>query len=490
MARPQMRLAMLLVLLVFMTGCIFSNTPEWGTGDGQLKVDVEDGKAKIQSKLGEGYDGEVGLIECKNSTFKITGMLISSVVYEEHPDAGGIDSAMGAAVIIDTMTWSTAESVKEGTAGRVPIKEWSSPINPTPEGGSNEIDTNADNWEVIGIIPSSENIANGLNVLDHWHQPIQLTGYIVDENGFGTVNSENCDLEEQGHAMVVTNIRAEEGTVSLTGNSDDEYMLGDTDIFGRVSFILFFIVVGLGGGLGLYSVSTMVIRTGAKATAETLLGREGFAKAVQMKKDLRSSKKDGILSADERASQVKKSNPPPMKKSKEESAISGFSLDNILSSADSEEVKGSFDGGSVMVTSEAAEMSQKSVVETAPVIENTPMPSANVVTSMPPSNVVTSMPSSNVATSMPPSNVVTSMPEPVAKRGHFSASMSSSNLAPQQSGPAAPEKPVKRRAVKKRSITSAPMPVAEPEPEPAPAPKNQNKAASVSDDEEFSDFSF
>ena len=488
MARPQMRLAMLLVLLVFMTGCIYSTTPEWGTGDGQLKVEVKDGKADIQSKLGEGFDSEVDLIECKNSTFKITGMLISSVVYEEHPDAGGLDSAMGAAVIIDTMTWSAAESVKEGTAGRVPIKDWSSPINPAPEGGSNEIETNADNWEVIGIIPASKFIANGLNVLDHWHQPIELTGYIVNENGFGTVNSENCDLEEQGHAMVVTKIRAEEGIVSFDGDSDDEYLLGDTDIFGRVSFILFFIIVGLGGGLGLYSVSTMVIRTGAKATAETLLGREGFAKAVQMKKDLKSSKKDGIVSAEERASQMKKSNPPPMKKSKEEGVIPGFSLDNILASADSEEVKSAFDGGSVMVTSEAQEMSQNTVVETASAIDNTSIPPSNVVTSMPPSNVVTSMPPSNVATSMPPSNVVNSMPDPVARKGHFSASMSSSNLAPQQSRPDASEKPVKRRSVKKRSIKSAP--VSEPEPEPEPEPKNQNKAASVSDNEEFSDFSF
>ena len=481
MARPHVRLAMMLVLSMMMAGCVYSSTPEWGTGDGQLKVNVEEGKANIKSNLGEGYDAEVDLIECKNSTFKITGMLITSVIYEEHPDAGGIDSAMGAAVIIDTMTWSAAESVKEGTAGRVPIKEWSSPINPTPEGGSNEIDTNADNWEVIGIIPSSENIANGLNVLDHWHQPIQLTGYIVDENGYGTVNSENCDLEEQGHAMVVTKIRAEEGTVSINGDSNDEYLLGDTDIFGRVSFILFFIVVGLGGGLGLYSVSTMVIRTGAKATAETLLGREGFAKAVQMKKDLKSSKKDGIVSAGERAVKMNKSNPPPMKKSKEESVIPGFSLDNILASVDSEEVTSSFDSGSVMVTSEAEEMPQKSVVESAPVIDNTPMPSANVVTSMPPANVATSMPSANV---------VTSMPEPVAKRGHFSASMSSSNIAPQQSRPAAPEKPVKRRAAKKRSVKSAPVPAPVPEPEPAPTPKNQNKTASVSDDEEFSDFSF
>ena len=462
MARPQMRLAMLLVLLMFMAGCIFSDTPEWGTDDGQLKVEIDDGKAKIQSKLGGGFDEDIPLVECRNSTFKVTGLLITSMIYDTHNDDDSIESAMGAAVIIDTMSWSDAESVKEGTAGRVPIKDWTSPIAPSPGGGSKEITTNADTWEVIGIIPASENIADGLNVLDHWHQPIELTGYILYDSGLEIVEPDSCELEGQGHAMVVTNIRTEEGIVSMDGESDDEYMLGDTDIFGGFTFILFFIVVGIGGGVTLFLVSTMIIRTGAKATAETLLGQEGFAKAVQMKADLKSSKKDRLESAEERAAKVKKDNPPPKKSSEEDVAIPGFSLDNILSSSDSDDAKGSFGkGSSVVVTSKAMEMATQSVTNTAPTaINNTPIPS---------------------------SNVVSSIPEPAAKKGHFSSSMASSNLPPQQSkavAPDRPDKPVKRRSVKKRAVKSAP------ENEPEPEPVVENKSASVSDDEDFSDFSF
>jgi len=462
MARPQMRLAMLLVLLMFMAGCIFSDTPEWGTDDGQLKVEIDDGKAKIQSKLGGGFDEDIPLVECRNSTFKVTGLLITSMIYDTHNDDDSIESAMGAAVIIDTMSWSDAESVKEGTAGRVPIKDWTSPIAPSPGGGSKEITTNADTWEVIGIIPASENIADGLNVLDHWHQPIELTGYILDWRLMADTEPDSCELEDQGHAMVVTNIRTEEGIVSIDGESDDEYMLGDTDIFGRFSFILFFIVVGIGGGVTLFLVSTMIIRTGAKATAETLLGQEGFAKAVQMKADLKSSKKDRLESAEERAAKVKKDNPPPKKSLEEDVAIPGFSLDNILSSSDSDDAKGSFGkGSSVVVTSKAMEMATQSVTNTAPTaINNTPIPS---------------------------SNVVSSIPEPAAKKGHFSSSMASSNLPPQQSkavAPDRPDKPVKRRSVKKRAVKSAP------ENEPEPEPVVENKSASVSDDEDFSDFSF
>ena len=84
--------------------------------------------------------------------------------------------------------------------------------------------------------------------------------------------------------MIVTSIKTSEGVVSLDGEHDDEYSLGDTDIFGGWTFVLFFLIFGVGGGVGLYIVSTMVVRQGARATAEALLGREGFAKSVQMKK--------------------------------------------------------------------------------------------------------------------------------------------------------------------------------------------------------------
>jgi hypothetical protein len=582
MARPQAPLAMLLVLLMLMAGCIYSDTPEWGTGEGQIKVvidtdagfneghiDVNDapvyseeqtenggdvlahikmksgysqswdsidvrieangtehdcvelaeadaeglkctysyadgdqywdiseeltiseganadlvprdedgeyilglidfivsvpestgGKIRVQSKLGSGFSEDIPVTACHSGVaFKVTGLLITSMIYETHNEDDSIESAMGAAVIIDTMSWSDAESVKEGTAGRVPIKDWTSPINPAPAGGSNELKTNAETWEIIGIIPASENIADGLNVLEHWHQPIELTGYILEEggSGLGAVDTDTCELEDQGHAMVVTNIRTEEGIVSFDGESDDEYMLGDTDVFGRFSFIFFFIAFGIGGGVGLFLVSTMIIRTGAKATAETLLGREGFAKAVQMKMDLKSSKKEGFERAEDRAAKGRENNPPPKEDSAEDVTIPGFSLDNILASGDREGVRGSFsESSSVVITSEAKEMSAKSVANTTTAVTNNAPVSS--------------------------SNVTSSLPEPAAKKEHFSSSMASSNLPPQQSKTSTPNKPIKRRSVKKRAVKSA----VKNEPEPVV----ENKSASVSDDDDFSDFS-
>ena len=460
MAHRQTRLVMLLVLSMLMAGCIYNDTPEWGTGDGQVYVEIDGDSAEIESKMGKGYEETLPLVGCGEGKLKISGMLISSQLYSEHPNYDNVKSAMGAAVIINAdLTWSEAESVEEGKAGRVSIKDWTDPLQPSEAVGSKLTD-NEEEWEVIGIIPASENIADGLNVLEHWHQPIELTGYALSGNELGNVASETCGLEGQGHGMVVTNIKTEQGVVSIDGEDDDEYSLGDTDIFGGWTFILFFLIVGVGGGVGLFILSTMVIRQGARATAEALLGREGFAKAVQMKKDLRKSKKDGLESPADRAAKQRKSSPPPKKKPKQEDvAISGFSLDSVLQSDTDDDGPKTFGGGnSVVVTNEAKDMdSSAPVVTSIPEISNSPMPSAGVVSSQ---------------------------PEP-AKRGHFSASMSrSSATQPTKAAePTQASKPVRRRAVKKRASQ-----VTEPEPEPEPVV--ENKRASVADDEEFSDFSF
>ena len=458
MARREMRLGMALVLLMFLSGCIYSSTPEWGTGDGQVYVEIDGDSVKIESDMGkESYEETIQFTECEEAKLKITGMLISSQVYTEHPTQDEIKSAMGAAVIIHRMSWSAAESIEEGTAGRISIDGWSDPLSPSEGVGSK---LKSDGWEVVGIIPASENIADGLNVLEHWHQPIELTGHVLEEESPGGEFTESCKFDGEKLAMVVTNIKTEQGVVSLDGEDDDEYSLGDTDIFGGWTFILFFLIVGVGGGIGLFIVSTMVIRQGARATAEALLGREGFAKALQMKKDLKKSKKDGLESPADRAARQKKSSPPPKKKSKEEDvAIPGFSLDSVLQSSSSEDGPKNFgEGGSVVVTSEAKEMqSQEPVTSSIPEISNSPMPSAGVVSSQ---------------------------PEP-ERRGHFSATMSrSSATQPTRAAqPTQASKPVKRRAVKKRASQNV-------EPEPEPQQPVENKRASVADDDEFSDFSF
>ena len=456
MARTRTRLGMALVLLMFMAGCIYNDTPEWGTGDGQVHVDINGDSAVVKSKMGGGFEENLSIVGCGESEMKVTGMLISSEIYSEHPDLSDVQSAMGAAVIIHKMTWSSAEAVEEGKAGRISLKDWSAPLNPSEAVGS-KLSDNENDWEVIGIIPASENVADGLNILQHWHEAIELKGYVLDGNGLGGVSSETCDLEGQGHGMIVTSIKTEQGVVSLKGGHDDEYSLGDTDIFGGWTFILFFLVVGVGGGVGLFIFSTMVVRQGAKATAEALMGREGFAKSVQMKKDLKRSKKEGLESATDRAKKAAKSSPPPKKQKEKDVAIPGFSLDSVLQSGGSDDGPKTFGGGnSVVVTSEAKNMEESQPVSSSvPDISSAPMPSAGVVSTQP-------------------------QPE---RREHFSSSMSRATQPTRAAEPTKAAKPVKRRSVKKRAARTT-------EPEPEPQPRVENKRASIADDEEFSDFSF
>ena len=452
MARLRARIGISIFLLMFLSGCVYSTTPEWGTGSGQVSVELNENSmtADIQSNLGDGYDETVFITGCENSSFTVKGLLISSQIYSDHSDSSTIDSAIGAAIILHEMSWSEATSIEEGSAGRVSLKDWSMPLDPVESVGS-KIDDNKDEWKIIGIIPASENIAEGLNVLEHWHQAVEVTGYIADGKG---VISENCKLEEQKNGMIVTKIKTEQGVVSLSGDSDDEYQLGDTDIFGGWTFILFFLIFGIGGGIGLFIVSTMIIRQGAKATAEALLGREGFAKAIQMKKDIKSSKKAGLESVEDRVKRQQKSSPPPKKSKANEVSIPGFNLDSVLSADDNQDSpKQILQGGSVTVTSQAKEMEQQTQSPKVGQVPTNPMPS---------------------------SRVTSTTPQPIERKGHFSASMSSSRSSAQNTRfqqPDEPEKPVRRRAVKR-----AARPV-EPEPEP-------EQRSSVTDDEEFSDFSF
>ena len=469
MARTRMHLVLLVAIAMFTAGCISAPTPEWGSDAGEMQVTIEDNTAQITSDLGtEKYDETHTLIGCSqeeetsSKEIEITGMLISSTIYSEHTNANGLEQAVAAALVIDLMSWTDATLVEDGTGGRVAFKDWTSPLQPMERVG-NKFADNEGSWIIIGVIPGSENVADNLNIVEEWHQAITITGHIVNEDDAYEFNP-GCVLSQSinvGDAMVVTNIETEVGIVSLDGDSDDEWSLGDTDFFGGWTFIMIFLVVAGGGGFGLFIFSTMVVRKGATSTAKTLLGKEGFAKAVEMRKSLKKSKRDDAEEARDTRAVPKKDayvSPTPTQMVQQEPVedLGGFSLDSILSSAHTigEPTGG---GSSVIVSDEAKDMK---------------VTSSNVVSGA--SEQYSSVTPSSY--SVPSSNVVSQQSEP-STRSHFSSSMAS------QSKPSAPErpaKPVKRRTVKKRKAR-------EPEPEPkrrAPT----HSTPSIADDD-FDDFS-
>ena len=469
MARTRMHLVLLVAIAMFTAGCISAPTPDWGSDAGEMQVTIDGNTAQITSDLGtEKYDEQHTLIGCSqeeetsSKEIEITGMLISSTIYSEHTNANGLDQAVAAALVIDLMSWTDASLVEDGTGGRVAFKDWTSPLQPMEKVG-NKFADNEGSWVIIGVIPGSENVADNLNIVEEWHQAITITGHIVNEDNVYEFNP-GCVLSQSigiGDAMVITNIETEVGIVSLDGDSDDEWSLGDTDFFGGWTFIMIFLVVAGGGGFGLFIFSTMVVRQGASSTAKTLLGKEGFAKAVEMRKSLKKSKRDDAdESQDTRAIPKKDAyeSPKPTQMVNQEPVedLGGFSLDSILSSAHTigEPTGG---GSSVVVSDEARDMK---------------VTSSNVVSGA--SDQYSSVTPSSY--SAPSSNVVSQQSEP-STRSHFSSTMAT------QSKPSAPErpaKPVKRRTVKKRKAR-------EPEPEPkrrAPT----HSTPSIADDD-FDDFS-
>jgi hypothetical protein len=462
MARDPRPMVLIVSVLFLLTGCIASATPEWGA-DG-VEVTLNDDSADVKSELGpNSYSESLTLGKCGDGEFTITGWLISSVVYESHTDdVQSYEKAMAAAVIIDKMTWREAVQVEMGP--RVDLKHWITPLYPEEAVGS-KLSEHESEWAVIGIIPGSENVADNLNVLDEWQQAITIKGYLVVNSGepADQLEADSCNFAYQAQGMIITSIEVEEGVVSANGDHDDEWALGDTDYFGRWAFVVFFLVVGGGGGFVMFTFSTMMIRQGAKSSAKTLLGREGFAKAIQMKRDLKQSKKEDLGPRAPTKQKPKAAAP----KVKEEKELAGFSLDNILSTDSDDSGPTEFGGGGSGSVTVAPEVKDKAAVSAPQVTQTSYEPVATQSDSM-----------------YSGSSVTSSQPEPAAKRQHFSSAMrgSSINDPTPASQPTKGAKPVKRRTVKKRKAA-----VPEPEPEPEPVQRESSEPSVAGDD--FNDFS-
>jgi hypothetical protein len=303
--------------------------------------------------------------------------------------------------------------------------------------------------------------------LNEWHQPVSVHGYMVSTGGeqnptgylkqWHTPNGE-CDLtvnsgnNREDVYVLVSGITLEGGTVSLDGEDDDEWVQGDVAFLGRGGFILFFLVGGLGGAVGLFIVSRSMVMSGASKSMQTLIGAEGMKKAASVKADAKAAKKAGMESPTERqermdkqlAKEAKKEKAPPARTSgKDENPMGGFDLDSVLASAGSGQ---SGPGGA------PPGARKSSVVAT---------------------DAAQSMDRMNAA----PSNA-SSLPPSIAQR-RSSPPPTTGNVA---SEPASVEPAKKKPPVRRRKAVKPAEPVAESS---APAPQQHYE-----EEEEFSDFSF
>ena len=472
-------LGFLLASLFVLAGCLAPVAPEWGesivverNGDGTFTFTSKLGDETISDTYIERgcLDGEVG--SDKGGKIKFEGYMSASIIYDTHNsdlNNNNLTFATTAAVAIQQMSFTDAKNVLSGAGERIEVKEWDVPVQPKTGQGTVDLDSvdgdSDSKWFVLGLIPASENINDGISSLGKFHQAVRISGYLVDgpvlaQNPQGGNNRDvgvtNDCVATAGSFNVnqlfflVTEIEFEESTVSINGEEDDEYVFGDVPFLGRTGFILFVLLVGIGGGVGTYMYSSMRVSMSARSIALTLLGKEGVEKAAQVRKDVEEAKEAGMTTPDQRRMEQRKKgrSPPPAKTSKkkdEDDGFGSFSIDSALSGGSDSPVKSEFGSGGSVVASEDAKRVEKQIKSTESFV--------------PPSSTFGS-------SSVPTSSSPTSVP--------------SSRAPPPRAEPETEAKPKvrRRRAVKKA------------DPEPEAEPEQESKNTWAEEEEEFSDFSF
>jgi hypothetical protein len=504
-------LAVYLLALITLAGCLGPETASWGS-DG-IEVDFSQDGTTISSDLGASsieYE-DVLPVGCEvddtnylstdaSSPVSFTGLLSSSYFYESHDDINGakdLELAVTTSVAIQSMTFDKASNVMEGESSRVDLEDWFRPLEPQTRATPFDLDSvdseSDDYWYVLGLIPTTENIHDGMRSLDEWHQPVTIEGYLVNpienispvgyfksgNNSYSHSVDSDCNLvigedHRKSVYVLVERIIFDGAVVSDDGDSKDEWAYGDVPFFGRAGYIMFFLIIGLGGGFGLFILSQLFVLHGAKSTMKTLLGKEGMEKIKKVASDIRRSKAAGMISPKERAKQLdreakqdlkekqKSSKPSKMKK---DSTIAGFDLDSVLSSSPSSGKTSEFGSGSssVVATKESIEIDEKQESRGYDSQDYSYQEEEKPAWQPPKRESRTEQRSSNVVSS-----------EPLKpKREHFSSVATKTTKSP-------PVVKKKKTVRKRKSVKSAPS---EPVPEPQP------EKSSFDGDDDFSDFS-
>ena len=482
-------LGVLLMLSLSLAGCLAPSSAGWGDGgvsvstDGMNATVVSDltpSQTTVDEVMLAGCDTEGMIGDAANQTGLITieGHLAASTLYTSHgEDMRGLASGVTAAVILEAMSYGSAEAVPNGQGARIPVRDWTEPLYPSTGSGQStsqrtvnveDVDSDSNEpWFVLGLIPGSEHVAYGFGAVDDVHQPIRIEGYMVVSvdgtrtapgltSGARSQSGSPClldvDSSNKGtYYVIVHSITLPGASVTMDGDADDEWVMGDVPLLGRGGYVVYFLAVAVGGGAGLYVVSSQRVKGVAASQAKVLLGKENMAKAETARKAPKRKAPEPARAAPE----PKKEKKP---KKKDDSSIGGFDLDAALStkgsSASSKPERSSRGGSSVVVTEEASSMAAQTKTAS----------SASSSASSPPWEAP-------VSTTERRSGGVTPMGGTPTRSGPPQRS-----APPQRSEPEAEQPTVRRRrAVRK----AAPEP--EPEPEPAPAP---------AEEEEFSDFSF
>ena len=489
-----------LMFSLMLVGCLSTAPAEWGTGPGMVSTEISDDVTTVTIHERVSTDStndivsiEAPIIGCDSSGMvpqkareitpedyggspvSVQGWLASSANFPEHK-APAIQSIM-----IHLMDLSDLESethIQRDPAKEVPnIQKWDDPLFPRVAFGSDMDGIEAfRSWAVVGVIPGNENVLEGMAGLSEWNRPILLEGYFLN----GTVGSSqssmpndvsvsNClvsDTTRFSAYMVVTTLEID----GVVASESETYSMGSIPIIGGPLYLMIVLIGGGAGAFGTFTYASIQIRTAASKQASMLMSEKQIQAAGGVVKELKKHKKEieNINQDSNKSESIGVVDDTSVKKVE----IKEFDISATLEGpADATEALKSVSrtpGAGVIQTEAAMEMNDKlrEVMESA--MEEPSSPSSG--------------PSGRRM-----SGGVTGGGGPGSRRTMSSSIISEETITESQieDDPVIRRPPVKR----KRAVRAPKEKVSEPEPEPEPKIETRD-GPSISDDDEFSDFSF
>ncbi len=510
MQRRSILLLLLAILLFPLAGCLSTSPVTWGTGEGEYSAVLNENNTGVviddrMSVYSESYleSVSIGTVGChgENGTMaqssqsvteseyggdpiRIEGWLANGKAFPDH------DGPAIYAIAVNMMALEDAENLKPHELDPkqdIPLiggNDWDDPLMAEGQFGSEFEDIQSKRgWALIGVVPTNENIGDGMIGLLDWNRPIVLEGYFLHDQKNIRIPTElsvsDCSVgvrESFGAYFAVT-------TMEIDGNeasANEEYAVGSIPFLGGSVYLLLVIIGGGAGAFGAFTYSTVKIRTKANKNAAILMSEKQIRSAGGVDKELKQHRKevDKLKKNQGDSSKIDVVDDTAVKKME----IKAFDVAGTLESApddlEATAALGKTTGRGVIQTEESVEMDAKlkAAMEDAMSKET----------------------SSSGPSSRRMGGGVTGSTNAIggglgSKRTMSNATEVKSNVEEEivQADKSPP--PTRRKRVVKKNIESIPE---EPDEEEEHEPANQGSryetraGPSVSDDDEFSDFSF
>ena len=493
-----------LMLSLVLVGCLSAAPAEWGTGQGMVSVEMSDDgtSVTIHERLSSDPSNDIVAVEApiigcntnENGTIpqksrdvtpadhggdpiRIEGWLATSKSFPED-DGPSIE-----AIIIDVMPIEDAEDIKgidRNPAAEVPgiqDKRWSTPLYAEAQFGQDyESVEQKRGWALIGIIPENENVLNGMAGLQEWNRPIALEGYILHGSDGGIRNIpawetsvQDCELSANTRLaahMVITTIEIG----GVTASESETYSMGSIPIIGGPLYLMIVLIGGGAGAFGTFTYASIQIRTAASKQASMLMSEKQIQAAGGVVKELKKHKKE-----------VESIN-----RDRDQSESAGVVDDTSVKKVEIKEfdVSATLEGpgDAVDALKSVSRTPDAGVIQTEASMEMDDKLREVMESAMTESSSPSSGPSGRRM-----SGGVTGGGGPGSRRTMSSSIISEETITESQieNNPVSRRPPVKR----KRAVRAPKEKVSEPEPEPESKIETRD-GPSISDDDEFSDFSF